>query len=203
MQEEYRKIKGYENYSVSNFGVVRNDKKGRIFQQSFSTHGYKRVKLNDRKYHATHRLIAIAFIPNPENKPFIDHIDNDRANNSINNLRWVSREENSYNTSISKSNTSGVKGINWCKKYNKWEAKIQHKGKTYFLGHFTDIEEAKRVRQNKANELFGKFVNKCEKIVNLNIKIPKNTKLNININIEDDDEEYRMLEKELNDKINN
>ncbi len=67
-----------------------------------------------------------------------------------------------------------------------------------------DKNEAIRVRQLKANELFGEFTNACEKIVNLNIKIPKNTKLNININIEDDDdEEYRMLEKELTDKINN
>ena len=200
MQEEFRKIDGYKNYSVSNLGVVRNDKKGRIFKQS-NSNGYKIIKFN-KKIHRVHILVAKAFIPNPENKPFVDHIDTDRAHNNFSNLRWATNNENLCNVSISKSNTSGIKGLSWHKKANKWEVQITHKGKKYHLGLFTDKNEAIRVRQLKANELFGEFTNECEKIFNLNIKIPKNTKLNININIEDDDE-YRMLEKELTDKINN
>ena len=199
--EEFRKIKGHENYSVSNFGNVRNDKTGKIFKQS-NTLGYKRVKLQDKKTYKVHILVAHAFILNPDNKRFVDHIDNDRANNKVSNLRWATSGENQQNTPITKRNTSGIKGLSWNKRRKHWHVRIHHEGKNYHLGYFTEIEEAKRVRQLKANELFGEFTNECEKIVNLNIKIPKNTKLNININIEDDDE-YRMLEKELSDKINN
>jgi hypothetical protein len=198
--EEFRKIKDYENYSVSNLGVVRNDKKGRILKQS-NSYGYKLVTL-DGKLHKVHILVAKAFIFNPDIKRCVDHIDTNRANNNVNNLRWATNDENQYNSSIRNDNSSGVKGLSLNKRSNKWEVHITHKGKKYHLGLFTDKNEAIRVRQLKANELFGEFTNACEKIVNLNIKIPKNTKLNININIEDDDE-YRMLEKELTDKINN
>ena len=201
VMEEFRKIDGYDNYSVSNFGVVINDKKWRILKQS-NSNGYKVVGL-DCKVHRVHILVAKAFIPNPDKKIDVDHIDNNRTNNNIENLRWSTRSENSCNAPISKSNTSGVKGLCWSKKKNKWQVEIMHKYKKYHLGYFTDKNEAIKARKLKANELFGEFTNECEKIVNLNIKIPKNTKLNININIEDDDEEYRMLEQELNDKINN
>ena len=199
--EEFKKIKDYENFSVSNFGIVRNDKKDKILKQS-NSNGYKRVRLDD-KMHLVHILVAKAFVTNLDNKKCVDHKDSNRANNNVSNLRWATNSENSYNSPIRNDNTSGIKGVTWSKKSNKWQVQITHKGKNYQLGFFTDKEEAVKARKSKANELFGEFTHKCEKIVNFNIKIPKNTKLNININIEDDDEEYRMLEHELTDKINN
>jgi hypothetical protein len=200
MQEEYRKIKGYENYSVSNFGNVRNEKTCLILKQHLHN-GYYRVEVQGKK-HLIHRLIAEYFIPNPNNKAYVDHIDNNRSNNRIDNLRWVTTSENNYNMSIKKTNKSGVKGVIWNKNKNKWEVQISHKGKRYHLGYFTDKDEAIKTRKLKANELFGEFTNKCERIVNLNIKIPKNTKLNINVNIEDDnDEEYKLLEQEFLEKM--
>ena len=154
----------------------------------------------DRKLHLVHILVAKAFIPNPENKPFVDHINTDKANNNIENLRWATMSENCRNSSIRNNNTSGIKGVSLHKKSNKWRVRIDHKGKQYHLGLFTDKNEAIRVRQLKANELFGEFTNKCERIVNFNIKIPKNTKLNINIEI-DDDEELKLLEQEFLEKM--
>ena len=197
--EEFRKIEGFENYSVSNLGVVRNDKKGRILKQS-NNDGYKVLRLNDI-LHRAHILVAKAFIPNPENKECVDHIDTNRANNNVSNLRWATPSENNYNASISKNNTSGIKGLSWHKKSNKWEVNITHKGKKYHLGLFSDKNEAIKVRQLKANELFGDFTNKCERIVNFNIQIPKNTKLNINIMVDDDDEEYKLLEQDFLEKM--
>ena len=197
--EEFRKIEGFENYSVSNLGVVRNDKKGRILKQS-NNDGYKVLRLNDI-LHRAHILVAKAFIPNPENKECVDHIDTNRANNNVSNLRWATPSENNYNASISKNNTSGIKGLSWHKKSNKWEVNITHKGKKYHLGLFSDKNEAIKVRQLKANQLFGDFTNKCERIVNFNIKIPKNTKLNINIMVDDDDEEYKLLEQDFLEKM--
>lgn len=93
--EEWRKIKGFENYSVSNTGNIRNDKTGRILKQIISTSGYKQTMMGHKTVpQYVHRLVAMAFIPNPDNKPQVDHIDGDKINNVVENLRWVTRSEN-------------------------------------------------------------------------------------------------------------
>ena len=93
---EWRKVKDF-NYSVSNKGEVRNDKTGRILKKTVSTTGYLFVQLFDKKTHMkyVHRLVGEAFIPNPDFLPQIDHIDGDKKNNDVSNLRWVSVSENS------------------------------------------------------------------------------------------------------------
>ncbi len=198
--EEYRVIKGYENYSVSNFGNVMNNVSGKILKASLDRYGYKIVGLNGKKW-KVHRLVAETFIPNPDNKKNnVDHKDTDRTNNNVNNLRFVSHQENCFNKSISKRNTSSHKGIGWSKKRNKWRAHIVHNYKYYHLGYFDKLEDAIFARKLKANELYGDFVHSSERIVNLNIEIPKNTKLNINIKVKED-EEYEKLEKEFEELI--
>ncbi len=69
--EEYKLIKNFESYSVSNLGNVKNNNTNKILKQN-NSNGYKRVSLNG-KYLRVHRLVAEAFIPNPENKPCVDH----------------------------------------------------------------------------------------------------------------------------------
>ena len=167
MNEIYKTISGFDNYEVSTFGNVRNKTTGRILKGSITNKGYYRISLNlNRKEykHFIHRLIAIAFIENPENKDFIDHIDNNRINNSISNLRWATNQENSRNRKISNNNTSGVKGINFDKGSNKWRALIQIDGIRVHLGYYLTLDEAKQARINKANAVFGAFINACEKI---------------------------------------
>ena len=92
---EWRKVKDF-NYSVSNKGEVRNDKTGRILKKTVSTSGYLFVQLFDKKTYMKyiHRLVGEAFIPNPDFLPQIDHIDGDKKNNEVSNLRWVSVSEN-------------------------------------------------------------------------------------------------------------
>jgi hypothetical protein len=196
MEEIYKVIQGHKNYSVSNLGNVKNHKTEKILLLYNISQGYKGVSLKGKTY-KVHRLVAKAFIPNPENKEFIDHIDCIRTNNNVNNLRYVTRFENSYNTSISKSNKSGHKGVHWDKEKNKWKAQISHNNKQYNLGRFDKLEDAIHARQKKANELFGEFTHSSERIVNLNIEIPKNTKLNINIKVKEEEEELRLLEEEF------
>lgn len=159
--ERWKVIDGYPNYSVSSFGNVRNDKSGRILAFKNDGHGYLFVTLQ-KKNHKIHRLVANAYINNPDNKPFVDHKDNNKSNNNISNLRFATNKENCQNASIGKRNTSGVKGVHWNKKYKKWQANIRIDGILIFLGYFQYIEDAKQARIKKANEVFGEFTNVCE-----------------------------------------
>lgn len=80
------------------------------------SHGYRRVCIKCKTYYI-HRLVAETFIPNPENKPAIDHIDRNRDNNDVSNLRWVTIKENAYNQ---KNNIPGVRRCDLTKKeYDK------------------------------------------------------------------------------------
>lgn len=97
--EEWRWIHGYEGiYQVSNKGRVKSFQHGRVFilKQNFMN-GYFHVMLYKNgipKSVSVHRLVAQAFIPNPENKPQVDHIDTDKTNNCVENLRWATCAEN-------------------------------------------------------------------------------------------------------------
>lgn len=104
----WKKIKRNDNYSINEKGEVRNDRTG-IIKASFvnKSNGYLSVDLykNNKSEKVTiHRLLAEAFIPNPENKPCVDHKDGNRKNNDLSNLRWASYSDNN-----SRFNTIGVR----------------------------------------------------------------------------------------------
>jgi len=111
---------------------------------------------------AIHQLVANTFIDNPNNKSCVDHIDNDKLNNNINNLRWVTTSENGMNCPVRKSNASGIKGIYYNKSNKNWCAQIQINGIRKHIGSFNTMTEAKIARQKEADILFGEFKNKCE-----------------------------------------
>jgi hypothetical protein len=109
-----------------------------------------------------HRLVALAFIPNPENKPQVDHINGIKTDNNSSNLRWATNSENHMNLGLLKSNTSGVRGVH--RKRNKWHASIEFNNKKYSLGSYNTIEEAAEARSKKASELYGTFMHHIENI---------------------------------------
>jgi len=163
--EEFKTIEGFENYEISNLGNVRNKKTNRILKPGIDSHEYYNVNLCENGKKTTkhlHRLIAFAFIENTENKPFIDHIDNNKLNNNIENLRWATNQENQRNSKLSAKNTSGIKGVCFYKKLNKWSARIKIDGINIHLGLYENIEDAKQARINKVNEVFGVYKNACE-----------------------------------------
>jgi hypothetical protein len=163
--ERWRVIDDYDNYSVSSFGRVRNDTTKRIKNCRLRNTYYAVTLCKNGKMKTmnVHRLVAHAFIDNPNNKKCVDHINNDRLNNNIINLRYASYKENSQNKSISKCNTSSVKGVAWYKQTNKWKAYIKIDGININLGYFHNIEDAKQARIDRANQAFGIYINACEK----------------------------------------
>ena len=168
--ENWKKVAGYETYSVSDLGNVRNDKTKRILQPADNGHGYFFVNLRTNKKTSKrkiHRLVAGAFLPNREKKKYVDLINNDTKNNKLENLRWVTPSQNSQNAKKSKKNTSGIKGVTRHTQTNKWHAKIMLDGILISLGLFDNIDDAKQARIIQANEVFGVFVNKCEIILNV------------------------------------
>lgn len=104
MNEIWKDIKDYPNYQISNFGNVKSlsnnfSRKEKILKHG-KLKGYLFVQLSKNgkiKCYRVHRLVAEAFIPNPDNKPCIDHINTDRSDNRVCNLRWCSHKENMNN----------------------------------------------------------------------------------------------------------
>jgi hypothetical protein len=117
--------------------------------------GYRYIQLNGRKY-AAHRLIwFIEYGCFPS--LFIDHIDGNKLNNHISNLREVTIKQNTENRGAQKNNKIGIKGVSYNKKLKKYVAQIQHQGINYYLGLHETPEQAKLAYQIKAKELFTHF----------------------------------------------
>ena len=158
--EIFLPIEGFNNYFVSNFGNIKNYKTDKIMKQRNDKDGYKLISLykNDKqKCLRVHRLVVIAFIDNPYNKAFVDHIDNNPANNMVKNLRWCSQNENEYNKGKLKNNTSGFRGVHFDKKSNKYISRIMINGKRTRLGVFETADEASKKFKEVAKVFHGEF----------------------------------------------
>jgi len=118
--------------------------------------GYVFVKIQDKKYRV-HRLIFLmqrGYLPK-----ILDHIDGDRTNNKIENLRAADAAQNRYNSKLSKSSTSGIKGVYWHKPVEKWAAEIKVNGKRKRLGFFYDKEVAAQIVRIARLKYHGEFAN--------------------------------------------
>ena len=152
--EEWKEIQGFSNYDVSSFGQVRSKprrkSKGGLLKFYVDTHGRYGVHLFDdnskRVNCRVHRLVADAFIPNTEGKPQIDHINGDRLDNRVENLRWATGRENQINTKLPKNNTSGEKHIGFDDFRQKWRVSIRQEKGTNLQKRFKTKEEAIKFR---------------------------------------------------------
>ena len=116
--------------------------------------GYWNLGLN-RKTYKIHRLIYL--MHHGFMSKCIDHIDNNASNNRIENLRVASSMQNSWNQKNRITNTSGHKGISWCKKSQKWTTRCMINGKSKFLGQYKNIAEAIEIVRKFREENQGNF----------------------------------------------
>lgn len=92
----FKEIPNFNNYLINTKGVILNKKTKKRLSPNDNGSGYLQVQFRNKKNYFVHRLVAITFIQNSEIKPYVDHIDGNKKNNSVDNLRWVTATENYY-----------------------------------------------------------------------------------------------------------
>lgn len=164
--EVWKKVKGFENYEVSNLGNVKSlsreinqgfriiTSKERILKAGVNSDGYYSVVLysdGKSKSFKVHRLVAMSFIKCDNDILVVDHINNIKTDNRVENLQFITQRLNSSKDKKTKS--SKYTGVSWNKEKNKWKSCIRINGKITFLGYFKDELEASNSYQNKLKEL--------------------------------------------------
>ena len=200
MIEEWKTIKDFENYEISNLGKIRNKKTKRIRKQSNHKDGYKRITFykNNKYYIKTvHRLVAETFIHNPNNYDTVDHINGIKSDNTVPNLQWMNRKDNWYkykNSGGLKKTVQKAKQTWYIKKLEKQKT-IPIRKRCYIFNNiifftFDDISEY--LNKDKVNTRHFLFQNRILKefvllllngtLINIEDK-NGNTRNDIDINI--------------------
>lgn len=131
---EWREVKEYSNYEVNQFGEIRHKKRKHILKPRSNNSGYQYVnfKINGKNINfAVHRIVANAFIPNPNGYTEINHKDYNKMNNCIDNLEWVSSSQNKQHAFLKEEN-----------KKNRGKAVNQYTKEGTFIKTFDTITEA-------------------------------------------------------------
>lgn len=155
-QEELKRVLDY-NPETGIFTWLVSVGKSKIGQTAgcLKIHGYWHIGFRGKSYRA-HRL-AWLYVYGDVECGDLDHIDRNRCNNSISNLRECSDNENMRNIRRAKNNTSGFKGVHWSKRKGKWLAISRLNGKRKYLGSFHSPEDASLAYQEFCKEHHGEF----------------------------------------------
>lgn len=166
----WKKIKDFENYEVSDTGFVRSlerttykatgekhySRPTKVLKFGYSTDGYSLVVLcKEGKMYTrrVHRLVIETFNPTSDISLQVNHIDHNKANNNLSNLEWCTNRENSIHRGKNIKKASEYTGLYFMKSRNKWCARIRIGGKSVYLGSYTKEEDAATAYLNKLSEL--------------------------------------------------
>ena len=123
--------------------------------------GYRRVGIGG-KYYAEHALVFLmhhGYIPSE-----IDHINGDRADNRIENLRAVTRSQNQYNKGKCRNNTSGHRGVSWHKPTGKWAVRISLNNRNKSMGYYDDLELAAFIAEETRLKYYGQYAKEANHV---------------------------------------
>lgn len=151
--ENWKLVSENPKYEVNKVGQIRNTKTGRLLKLFFSHNGYLRVSLGG-KNRMVHRLVAQAFIPNPNNYPFINHKDENKENNNVENLEWCTTE---YNINYGERTSKFVETINTKRKVRPYLYRpvLQYSLNGEFLQEFPSIKAAAQAINAKNDSGIG------------------------------------------------
>ena len=155
MAELWTEVATHTNYEVSSLGQVRNSGTGRVLKGTVNSNGYLKVDLSQDGRKTTcriHRLVAQAFLENPEGKEHVDHINRVPTDNRLENLRWATHSENQRNTGRHSDNTSGFKNIDTefknGGKNEYWRIRIRGIKHQYFNKEAWSLQQVVDIRNN-------------------------------------------------------
>jgi len=144
-----------EDTGVFTWRIQRGQMKVGSVAGSIYDRGYIRIRIDGTRYLA-HRL-AWLYSTGSFPSDYMDHIDRDPSNNRLCNLRPATAKQNQGNRKINHNNTSGFKGVSWCKKALKWVVFINLSGKNTRLGCYEDKDEAAIIYRNAAIKEHGEY----------------------------------------------
>ena len=163
MIEEFKTILDFDNYEISNTGKVRDKVNDRILETSVNK-GYSIVglRINGKRYiKEVHRLVAQYFIPDFESNVAVVHIDGNKKNNTVKNLKLTYRGKNKKPFVKYENGLKEDEYIKYFPKSNRWRVQIQiNKDDIHCLGFLKTLEEAKIVRDKRLEDIHNGFYDK-------------------------------------------
>ena len=142
-------IKGFDNYEIDREGNVWSKLTKKFLKPELINSGYLSIRLYEKgktTRFLLHRLLALQFIDNPDNLACVDHIDRNKLNNSLDNLRWVSYSQNCRNK-------NSIKGYSFNKRCNKYRASYCLNYKHIHIGFYDTEQEARDAYLNAIKDL--------------------------------------------------
>lgn len=137
---------GYAIIDINDYSTISK------YNWYLNNHGYP---VTSKVGSGGHKLLIHKLIMTDNRE--VDHINGDKLDNRRSNLRYVTHQQNIWNTPMPKRNTSGYKGVSWHKESSRFHAYIGYMGKRENIGYFLSLEEAVNARMTRESELYGEY----------------------------------------------